>query len=61
MAKASFNKEKNFHQQIVLKFKEETIKVLHLKHSFVYDEDDVSRYWMTLRKSEDTGNLKRKH
>jgi hypothetical protein len=31
---ASFNKE-IFHQQIVPEFKEETIKVLHLKHSFV--------------------------
>jgi hypothetical protein len=24
-------------------------------------EEDVSSYWMTLRKSEDTGNGKRKH
>jgi hypothetical protein len=25
------------------------------------EEEDVSSYWMTLRKREDTGNLKRKH
>jgi hypothetical protein len=25
------------------------------------EEEDVSSYWMTLRKQEDTGNLKRKH
>lgn len=36
MEKASFNKEKIFYHQIVLKFKEETIEGLHLKHSFVW-------------------------
>jgi len=36
MATTSLNKEKIFHQQTVLKFKEETIKVLHLKYSFVW-------------------------
>jgi hypothetical protein len=29
-------KEDSFHQQIGLKFKEETINVLHLEHSFVW-------------------------
>jgi hypothetical protein len=36
MAKAAFNKKKTFHQQTGLKFKEETSKVLHLEHSFVW-------------------------
>jgi hypothetical protein len=36
MAKAPFNKKKTFRQQIGLKFKEETSKVLHLEHSFVW-------------------------
>jgi hypothetical protein len=36
MAKAAFNKKKNFHQQIGLRFKEEISKVLHLEHSFVW-------------------------
>jgi hypothetical protein len=37
MAKAAFNKKKIlFHQQIGLKFKEETSKMLHLEHSFVW-------------------------
>jgi hypothetical protein len=35
MAKAPFHKKKTFHQQIWLKFKEETNEVLHLDHSFV--------------------------
>jgi glycyl-tRNA synthetase beta subunit len=35
MAKAAF-KKKTFHQQIGLKFKEETSKELHLEHSFVW-------------------------
>jgi hypothetical protein len=35
MAKAAFNNKKTFHQKSVLKFKEETSKVLHLEHSFV--------------------------
>jgi hypothetical protein len=35
IAKAAFNK-KNFHQQIGLKSKEETSKVLRLEHSFVW-------------------------
>jgi hypothetical protein len=34
--KAAFNKKKTFHQQTGLKFKEETSKVLHLEHSFVW-------------------------
>jgi ribulose kinase len=36
MAKATFNKKKNFSQQIGLKSKEETSKVLHLGHIFVW-------------------------
>ena len=36
VAKAAFNKKKTFHQQIVLKFKEETSKMVHLGHSFVW-------------------------
>jgi hypothetical protein len=36
MTKAAFNKKKTFHQQIGLKLKEETSKVLHLEHSFVW-------------------------
>jgi hypothetical protein len=32
MAKAAFS----FHQQIALTFKEETSKMLHLEHSFVW-------------------------
>jgi hypothetical protein len=35
-AKAAFNKKKTFHKQSGLKFKEETSKVLHLEHSFVW-------------------------
>jgi hypothetical protein len=35
-AKAELNKKKAFHQQIELKFKEETSKVLHLDYSFVW-------------------------
>ena len=35
MAEAAFNKKKTLHQQIGLKFEEETSKVLHLEHSFV--------------------------
>jgi hypothetical protein len=35
MAKAAFNKKK-CHQQTGLKFNEETSKVLHLEHSFVW-------------------------
>jgi hypothetical protein len=31
MAKAALNKKKTFHQQIGLKFKEETSEVLHLE------------------------------
>jgi hypothetical protein len=30
------NKKKNFHQQIGVKFKEETIEMLHMEHSFVW-------------------------
>jgi hypothetical protein len=35
-AKAAFNKTKTFHQQIGLKFKEETSKMLHFEHNFVW-------------------------
>jgi hypothetical protein len=35
MAKAAFNK-KTLHQQAGLKLKEETSKVLHLDHNFVW-------------------------
>ena len=34
-AKAAFNK-KNLHHHMELKFKEETSKLLHLEHSFVW-------------------------
>jgi hypothetical protein len=33
MAKETFNREKTFHQQTGLKYKEETGEVLHLEHS----------------------------
>ena len=36
MAKAAFNKKKTFYQQIGLKFEEETSKILHLEHGFVW-------------------------
>jgi hypothetical protein len=36
MAKAAFNKKESFFLQTGLKFKEETSKVLHLEHSFVW-------------------------
>ena len=37
MAKAAFNKMKTpFYQQTGLKFEEETSKMLHLEHSFVW-------------------------
>ena len=37
MAKAAFNKKKTlFYQQIGLKFEEETSKMLHLEHGFVW-------------------------
>jgi hypothetical protein len=35
-AKATLNKEKNLHQQIGHKIKEETGEVLHLKHDCVW-------------------------
>jgi len=35
IAKAAFNKNNTFHQQIELKFKEETSSVLHLDHGIV--------------------------
>jgi hypothetical protein len=35
MAKTAFNRKKTNHQQIGLKFKEETSEVLHLEHSTV--------------------------
>jgi hypothetical protein len=35
MAKAAFNKKKNFYQQIGLKFEEETSEILRLEHSSV--------------------------
>jgi hypothetical protein len=34
--KAAFNKKKTFHEQTGLKFKEETSKLLHLEHSFLW-------------------------
>ena len=36
MAKAAFKKKKTFRQQIALKFKKGTSKVLHLEYSFVW-------------------------
>jgi hypothetical protein len=36
MVKAAFNKKKTFHQQTRLKIKEESTKLLHLQHSFVW-------------------------
>jgi hypothetical protein len=36
MAKAAFTKKKTFHQQTGLTFKEETSKVPHFEHSFVW-------------------------
>jgi len=36
MAKEAFNKEQLFHQQIGMKFKEETSKVHYLERSFVW-------------------------
>jgi chorismate mutase len=36
VAKAAFKTKKTFQQQIRLKFKEETIKVLHSDHSFIW-------------------------
>jgi len=36
MAKATFHKKKNlFHQQIILKFKEENSEMINQEHSFV--------------------------
>jgi hypothetical protein len=32
----AFNREKTFHQQNGLKFKEETTEVVHFEHSFVW-------------------------
>jgi hypothetical protein len=46
MEKASFKKKKNYHQQIALKFKQETTILLHWSTA-LYD-DDIS----TLRKVE---------
>ena len=36
MAKAAFSKKKTLYQQIGLKFEEETNKMLHLEHGFVW-------------------------
>jgi hypothetical protein len=36
MAKAAFNRKKTLHQQLGLKFKEETSKVLLLEHNFLW-------------------------
>jgi hypothetical protein len=36
IAKAALNKKKTFHHQTGFKFKEETCKVLHLEHRFVW-------------------------
>ena len=35
MAQAAFNRQKTFHQQTGLKFKEETSEMLHLDHNIV--------------------------
>ena len=35
MATAAINRKKTFHQQILLKSKEEVSKLLHLEHSFI--------------------------
>jgi len=45
MAKAAFSKEEDsFYQQIGLKFEEETNKMLHLEHGFVWCSSlDASR------------------
>jgi hypothetical protein len=42
MTKAAFDKKKTFHQHIGLKCKEETIKFLHLEHSFLWCSDLAS-------------------
>ena len=51
MAKAAFNK-RTFHQQIGLKYKEETSKVLHLEHSTVWcwNLDTLESRWEKVRK-----------
>ena len=36
MAKAAFSKKKTLYQQIRFKFEEETNKMLHLEHGFVW-------------------------
>jgi len=36
MAKAAFSKKKTFYQQIGLKFEQETNKMLHLEHCFIW-------------------------
>ena len=36
MAKATFNKKKTFYQKTGLKFEEETSKMLHLEHGFIW-------------------------
>ena len=36
MAKAASNKKGSFYQQIGLKFEEETSKMLHLEHGFLW-------------------------
>ena len=36
IAKAAFSKKKTFYQQTGLKFEEETNKMLHLEHGFVW-------------------------
>jgi len=38
MERAALARKKTFHQQILLKFKEETSKVLHLGHSLYFAE-----------------------
>jgi hypothetical protein len=34
--KAAFNKKRDFYQHVGLKIEEETNKMLHLKHSFIW-------------------------
>jgi hypothetical protein len=36
MAKVAFNKKKTFYGQIGLEFEEESSKMLHLEHGFVW-------------------------
>jgi hypothetical protein len=35
--------------------------LIEWKKGWKHEEEDISSYWMTLRKRKDSGNLKRKH